>query len=259
MEIYGLDIVSIILTAAFVVFWGGFLLLFAIFYNKNPYVPRKYYTTIIFDKEGKKLRTCKAWRMSEGKVKWVRIGIKDFPSFKGVQKDEAVLETLNLKGELELIEDVPDKYEADNYTPKNIPITQKEAFIADVVSNINPEGRDMFEMKVRDALAKHSRLVDLNTSKATKEYISQARREAERVRSDDFIYKYGPIISLIVAGLFAYMILDGAIKAYQVTVGQQNAVMERGYSQIISQCGGVYVPQPVQNTTQQGGVKLPFL
>ena len=260
MEIYGLDVVAIILTAAFVVFWGAVLIGFALLYNINPYIPRRYYHVPIFDKEGKPVRNAKGWIITKDKVKWLRIGIKGFPSFKGVEKDIAIMETMNKDGEIEVIENVPDKYEAENYTPKNIPITQKEAFIGEAISSINEEGRAMFELKLRELLNKYSRLVDLNTSKATKEYISQARREAERVRSDDFIYKYGPIISLIVAGLFSYMILDGAIKAYQVTVSQQNAVMQNGYSQIISQCGGVYtpLPQPQQNTTQKNNA-IPFL
>jgi len=259
MEIYGLDVIMIILTAGFVVFWGAVLIAFALLYNKNPYIPRRYYPVLIFNREGIVVRRAKGWIVTEHKVKWLRIGIKGFPSYKGVEKDIAIMETMNKDGEIEVIENVPDKYEPENYTPKNIPITQKEAFISEAVGNINEDGRAMFELKLRELFSKYSRLVDLNTSKATKEYISQARREAERVRSDDFIYKYGPIISLIVAGLFAYMILDGAIKAYQVTVSQQNSVMENGYRQIISQCGGLFTPleQPKQNTTQKNAI--PFL
>jgi hypothetical protein len=45
-------------------------------------------------------------------------------------------------------------------------------------------------------------------------------------------------------------------------MGQQAAVMEHGYNQVIQQCGGVYHPMnAAQNTTQapaQAGFKLPF-
>jgi hypothetical protein len=262
MDLFGIDMVVVLLTAGFVTFWGVILLLFVIFYDINPYMPRKYYTVKLENKDGEPLRACKGWIVTKGKVKWFRIGLKGFPAFKGVEKDIAVLETINKKGEVEIIEDIPDKYEDTNYTPKNIPITQKEAFIRDVASNISEENRGVFELKLRETIAAYSRVVDLNTSKATKEYISQARREAERVKGDDFIYKYGPILSLIVACLFAYLIIDGSVKSYQTTMQQQNSVMENGYKQVITQCGGVYSPMnPVNTTTAppQSGVKIPFV
>ena len=260
---FGFDIVSVILVAGFITFWGVAILMFVLFYNKNPYMPRKYYKVRLFDREGKELGMKKGWIISEHKVKWFRIGLKGFPSFKGVEKDIAIMETMNAKGEIEIIEDVPDKYEPENYTPKNLPITQKDAFVNDILSVVSDEARDAFRMKINEAIAKHSRLVDLNTSRATKEYISQARREAERVKSDDFIYKYGPILALIVAGLFAYLIIDGSIKAYQTTMASQGALMENGYRQIVEQCGGVFKPiNPPKNDTQtkpNTGVQLPFL
>lgn len=263
MDFFGIDIVVVLLTAGFVTFWGVILLLFVIFYDMNPYMPRKYYTVKLENKEGEPVRACKGWIVTKGKVKWFRLGLRDFPSFKGVEKDIAVLETINKKGEVEIIEDIPDKYEETNYYPKNVPITQKEAFIQDVVSNIIEDNRAVFELKLRETMASYSRVSDLNTSKATKEYISQARREAERVKGDDFIYKYGPIISLIIACLFAYLIIDGSIKSYQTTMGQQSAVMENGYKQIVTQCGGVYQPLNPVNASQEKqkpqGVQIPFV
>ena len=262
MDFFGIDIVMVLLTAGFVTFWGVIFLLFVIFYDMNPYMPRKYYTVKLENKDGESVRTCKGWIVTKEKVKWFRIGLKGFPAFEGVEKDIAVLETINKKGEVEIIEDIPDKYEETNYTPKNIPITQKEAFIRDVAGNISEENRGVFELKLRETMSAYSRVADLNTSKATKEYISQARREAERVKGDDFIYKYGPILSLIVACLFAYLIIDGSVKSYQTTMQQQNSVMENGYKQVITQCGGVYSPLNPVNTTaapQQSGVKIPFV
>lgn len=261
MDLFGIDIIAVVLTAAFVSFWGAILFLFVVFYDKNPYMPRKYYVVKLEDKEGNPIRKVKGWVVTTDKVKWLRIGLKDFPSFKGVEKDIAILETMNKNGEIEIIEDVPDKYDAENYTPKNVPITQKDAFIKEICENINQEGRDMFEMKVRDALVKHSRLTDLNSSAATKEMLSQARREAERVKGDDFITKYGPTIVLICACLFAYLILDGAGKSYQAISAQQGQIMQHGYSQVIQQCGGVYHPlyEPTNSTPTQGGVAIPFI
>jgi len=263
MQLFGIDIVLVLLTAGFISVGGFFVIMFVMFYDINPYVPRKYYKVKVEDKDGNHLRDCKGWIVNKSKVKWFRVGFTEFPSFKGVMKDIAVLETINKKGEIEIIEDIPSKYEAENYTPKNIPLTQKEAFIRDISDNINEESRPMFEMKVREAMVKHSRVVDLNTSRATKEYISQARREAERSKNEDFIYKYGPILSLIIAGLFAYLILDSANKSFQATMAGQNAVMENGYRQVIQQCGGVYqsVTPPATNTTAppKTGVQIPFV
>ena len=282
MDFFGFDLVSIVLTAGFISFWGALLIGFVVFYGNNPYVPRRYYRVKLKNKDGAFLRFCKGWIASEKKVKWFRIGLRGFSSFKQVDKDIAVMETIDDEGIINIIENVPDKYEADNYTPETIPLTQVERFEKEVVNDVimplcvrsveeNGETKsyidqgvvEHYTLKVKESLNRNRRLVDLNTSKATKEYIAQARREAERSKGDDFIYKYGPIISLIVACLFAYLIIDGSVKSYQSTMGQQAAVMEHGYSQVIAQCGGIYAPiSPPKNETAapiKTGVQIPFI
>ena len=282
MDFFGFDLVSIVLTAAFVAFWGALLIGFVVFYGRNPYVPRRYYRVKLKNKDGAFLRFCKGWIASEKKVKWFRIGLRGFSSFKQVDKDIAVMETIDDEGIINLIENVPDKYEADNYTPETIPLTQVERFEKEVINDVitplcvrsveeNGEVKNYvdngavehYSLKIKESLNRNRRLVDLNTSKATKEYITQARREAERVSGDNFISKYGPIISLIIACLFAYLIIDGSVKSYQATMAQQAGVMEHGYQQVIQQCGGVYQPlNPVQNATAapvKTGVQIPFI
>lgn len=290
IEFAGLDLANILITAGFVTFFGVLAIGFVVFYDKNPYVPRKTYTTIIRDKEGHLRHRCKSWIVTNKKVRYLRIGIKNFPQFKGVEKDISILETLNRDEELGFIESVPDKYEPENYTPITIPITQKDAFIIaeqknkeelatailkgtdwmvpakdEAGNDIKVFNKDKLDellgqskLKTTENMVNNSRIVDLNTSKATKEYIAQARREAERVKSDDFIYKYGPIIALLVACVFSYLIIDGSVKAYQSTMGQQNSVMQYGYSQVIQQCGGVYHPIEVTaNTTAKPAASTP--
>lgn len=262
-DILGLDIMSIIFTALYIAFIGALLIGFFVFYDKNPYVPRKYYPVRIRNKDRVVIRDCKAWIITLNKVKWLRIGLSGLPSFKGIEMDIAILETVDAKGVLDIIEDVPGKYEAENYSPMYVPITQSDLFISEVVSIINQESRPAFESKLKEVIAKNSRVVDLNTSHATKQYIAQARREAERVKGDDFIVKYGPVISLIVACLFAYLIIDGSVKSYQTTMAQQASVMENGYKQVIQQCGGIYTPTiaPKNETPAPAntGVKIPFI
>jgi hypothetical protein len=282
MDFFGLDLAGILFTAAFVSFWGAILVGFFVFYDKNPYVPRRYYRVKLKNKDGSFLRFCKGWIVNVKKVKWFRVQLRGAISFKGVEKDIAIMETMDDEGIINIIENVPDKYEADNYTPETIPLTQVERFEKEVVNDVimplcmrsveeNGEVKNYvdtgvvehYSLKVKESLNRNRRLVDLNTSKATKEYISQARREAERVKGDDFIYKYGPILSLIIACLFAYLIIDGSVKSYQTTMAQQAAVMEHGYSQVISQCGGVYAPiNPPNNATAapvKTGVQIPFI
>ena len=282
MDFFGFDLVSILLTAGFISFWGGLLIFFVVFYGNNPYVPRRYYRVKLKNKDGAFLRFCKGWIVSEKKVKWFRVGLRGFSSFKQVDKDIAIMETIDDEGIINIIENVPDKYEADNYTPETIPLTQVERFEKEVINDVimplcvrsveeNGETKNYidqgivehYSLKVKESLNRNRRLVDLNTSKATKEYIAQARREAERAKGDDFIYKYGPIISLIVACLFAYLIIDGSVKSYQATMAQQAGVMEHGYQQVIEQCGGVYQPiNPVKNETAapvKTGVQIPFI
>jgi hypothetical protein len=260
MEIFGFDIILMVLSFAFVMFWGTIFIGFVFLWDKNPYVPRKYYDVEVFNKENVPLFKCKAWQVTTNHVKYLRIMLKGFPKFSAVEKDISILETINKKGIIEIIEDVPDLKTESNYSPKNIPITQKESFITEILENVEEASRPAFEMKIRDAIARNSRVVDLNTSKATKEYIAQARREAERVRGDDFMYKYGPTIILIMAGLFAFLILDGAQKSWQATSMQQAGIMENGYKQIVSQCGGVYEPiiKPKNESEAKPG-PIPFV
>lgn len=263
MDFFGIDILVVLLTTAFVVFWGSIFVAFVVFYDKNPYIPRKYKTVIIENKEGVKLRTLKGWKVTLDKVPHFRVGLKELPRIVGIHLDISVMETEDENGVITLIESVPDKEDAANFIPKRVPITQKEKFIADIINKVTPDGRSAFEVAVREAINKHSRLFDLNTSNSTKEYIHQARREAERTKGDDFITRYGPTLILIGACLFAYLILDGSTKAYKEVMAQQNAVMSNGYAQIVSQCGGTFVPlNPSGNSTQEqpkpGQVQLPF-
>jgi len=230
------------------VFWGSIFVGFVFFWGKNPYVPRKYYSVIIEDKEGNKLRGLKGWIKKTKGVPMFRVGLKELPKVTGIEKDISILETINKDGEIVLIESVPGKEDAENFIPKNVPITQKDQFVRELLENVDEGSRPVFEMKIREAMARNSRLVDLNTSAATKSYISQARREAERDTSDNIITKYGPILALMMACLFSYLIIDGSVKAYKVSMEMQNAVMNNGYAQIIAQCGGVF--QPLYNQTQ---------
>jgi hypothetical protein len=263
MQMFGLDITTILITAGFIGFWGVMLLGFFWFYSKNPYIPRKYYKVKLVNKNHQFLRYCKGWCVTTRHVPYFRIGLRDFPSFKAVEKDVAIMEGMDDEGIITVVEDVPDKYVVTNYTLKDIPITQKDELIRELCENIEESSRPTFALKVKDLLNKHSREVDLNTSKATKEYINQARREAERVKGDDFISKYGPILALVLACLFAYLILDGSVKAYQSAMGQSNAVMENGYRQIIASCGGNFQSYNVMtNTTAPApkqGVQIPFI
>lgn len=262
MDLFGIDIINVILTTAFVCFWGAILIGFIIYWDKNPYAPRKYHKVRLKNKDGHFLRWCKGWIVKTKKVKYFRVGLKDFPEFKGVELDISVMETMDEEGVINLIEGVPGRSEPNNYVPENVPITQKEAFIKEITSNIAEDSREAFEVKVRTALNNFSRLTDLNTSKATKEYLAQARRESERAANDDFIKKYETIIITIMVCLFAYLIMDSATKQYAATMAGQNAVMEHGYSQVIQQCGGVYHElYPPQNNTQpqQQGVSIPFI
>ena len=263
MDIFGIDILVVFLTLCFIVFWGSIFVGFVFYWNKNPYVPRKYFNVIIEDREGNKLRALKGWIMKVKGIPYFRVGLKELPTMiKGIEKDISIIETINKNGEIVLIESVPGKDDAENYTPKNIPITQKEKFIEEIAENISDESRETFKLKVRELIAKHSRLVDLNASQARKNYIQEARKEAERDSSDNIITKYGPILALMMACLFSYLIIDSSIKAYKVSMEQQNAVMMNGYAQIISQCGGLYqplyAPQNTTEPTKQASNMLPF-
>lgn len=287
MEMYGLDITAIIITAGFVVFWGVILLAFVLYKDRISWLPRKYYKIRLENKDGFFLRYIKGWAIKANNVPYLRLGLRGFPSFNGVEKDISLLSSIDSEGVLTFTEEVPDRFVPTNYSIKEVPLTQKDRFINEERENIVrtignvlmfgitrdengnpiPDNAKLAEivenatLKTRETLSKNSRIEDMNTSRATKEYIAQARREAERVKGDDFIYKYGPIIALIIAALFAYLIIDGSIKAYQNTMAQTNGVMQNGYSQLITQCGGIYKPAEPENktATAPGKVAIPFV
>lgn len=288
MLLFGIDIGSVLVTAGFVVFWGGLFISFIFFYNINPYVPRKYYKVKITNKDGMFIRNTKAWKIKDKKVDYLRLGCPGNFGFAGVNMDAAMLKTVNAQGECEFTELVPGNNDPTNYIPKVIPLTQLESFITQekentewaVVNAINSgikknqagdyyvdEARvkeiiETANLKTKDTLTKNSRIQDLNQSATVRARIDVVRNQDERKKGgEDFIGKYGPILALIVAGLFAYLILDGAVKSYQTTMEQQNAVMENGYSQVIQQCGGVYhsITQPTNTTTKSGSVSIPGL
>lgn len=77
MDFFGLDLANILFTAAFVAFWGGLLVGFFVFYDKNPYVPiRRYYRVKLKNKDGSFLRFCKGWIVTINKVKWFRVQLR---------------------------------------------------------------------------------------------------------------------------------------------------------------------------------------
>jgi hypothetical protein len=213
--------------------------------------------------------------MKDKKVDYFRVQLKEFPNFKGVHLDASVVEAMNTQGELEIIEVVPDLYEATNYRPKNVPLTQKERFVEDLMEDVikplclveykdgeetkqgyNQHALDFYVLKAKEVLNKNSRIEDLNRSAAVRARIDTVRNQDERKKGgEDFVSKYMPIILIIVAGLFSYLIMDGANKSFQTTMASQNAVMEHGYSQVIQQCGGVYHEiSPPKNETKTPGV-----
>lgn len=281
MDLFGMDLAQILLTIANFAFWGAIIIGFVVFADKNPYLPRKYYKVKLENKDGKELRDCKAWKIKKKKVDYFKISLRAFPGFKDVDMDISVMESLNSKGEMVLIESVPDLYDASNYRPKEVPLTQRDRFISDVVTDVltplcivnykdgeetkqgvNRNILDLYTLKVKEALNKNSRIEDLNRSAAVRERINKVRQEEERTGGGDWVAKYAPMIIMIFVCLFAYLILDNLGKLFQSTMAQQNAVMEHGYSQVIQQCGGVYHPMYANasnTTTPQGGVNIPFI
>lgn len=282
MELFGIDIFAIII-------FGGILLFeililgFVIIFRKNiPYLPRTYYDVKIYSKEGELEKKTKAWKVTTNKTPYLRIvlkGITSWPPFNGIEKDIATLQGLNEDGVLELVEDVPDLIEETNYQLRKPPLTQRERAEQEIYqevilpacaveykeneeikTGVDKQKADVLMARVQRIFASNSRLSDLNVSAARKSYILQARRELERDKNENLILKYGPMIVLILAALFSYLMIDSAGKSYQVTTDKAIQVQQNGFAQIIEQCHGVYKPPAPQNQTDQGsGVKLPFL
>lgn len=282
MELFGIDIVAILVFAGILLF-EILILAFIVIFRKNiPYLPRTYYDVKIYSKEGELEKTTKAWKVTTNKIPYLRIclkGLTAWPPFNGIEKDIATLQGLNEDGVLELVEDVPGLIEETNYQLRKPPLTQRERAEQEIYqevilpacaveykendevkTGVDRQKADVLMSRVQRIFSSNSRLSDLNVSAARKSYLVQARREFERAKDENLILKYGPMIVLILAALFSYLMIDSAGKSYQITTDKAIQVQQNGFAQIIEQCHGVYKPPTTQNqTNQEGGIKLPFL
>ena len=254
------DVMFIVLQVAWFAVFGGLLAAFVMFYGKNPYVPRKYYMVDLKNKDGKKIRECKGWLTKDGGIEKFRVQLYGFPKFKGVFLDRAISKTIDSDGRIGLIEAVPDVFHESNYVPEHIPLTQQEEFIAEAVALVNPEARDIFSLKMRELLMKHSRMIDLDDSRWLAAAKDQQRREAERVKGNDWLNNLLPVVALILAMLFCYLMIDSTMKATTSHSDRMAAVTENGYRAVVESCGGTYHPLVVKNdTNKSSGFQIPFV
>lgn len=247
------------------VFWfalfAGVIAAFIIFFNKNPYVPRKYYVVDLKDKDGKKIRQCKGWLLKDKGVEYFRVQLYGLFKLKAVNLDRAVSKTIDKEGRIALIELVPDVFHESNYIPENVPLTQREEFLKEITELATPEARDIFRLKVGELLQKHSRMVDLDDSRWLSASRDQQRRESDRVKGNDWLNALLPIVALILAMLFCYLMIDSTMKATTAHSDRMAAVTENGYRAVVESCGGTYHPLITQNSsnTTSGGFKIPFV
>ena len=274
------DIIAYVLTILWIAMWGGFLVGFVYFRSYNPYWPRKYYDVAIKDSEKKLRKRTKGWYCKEGKVEYFRVvmtGIRG--SFKGVNFDRSWGKCIDDSGEISIIEQVPNKYDAGNYAPEFPPLTQREKFEKEVADNVltplctveykdgeetktgvDKNAFEIARLRIKEILNANSRMIDSEESGWLKENIATARRQRERGAGDDWIQKYGPMVIMIAAIVFCYLMIDGSLKSFQSAMDKTLALNENIAKQMVESRGGTYTPimLPQANTSSSNNI-IPFV
>ena len=241
------DISGLLLTMAMWTVGGIALAAFILFKDKIPILPRKYFNVVIYKMEGdKNPRNTKGWFINDGGVSKFRVLLRGFQGmWAGVNLDRAMIKTANDDGTLELIENLPGVTDPSNYLPMNPIITQKDAFIADLLDSVDDASKPIFELKIKDAFNKHARVTDLNESRWVSDNIAIKRAQRNRVSGDAWLEKFLPFIALIAIGFFMYLSYDSLSKSFGQAVGGYEAVTAYHTQQIVDACGGKFIPQNI--------------
>jgi len=260
-----IDVLGLILQIAIFTVVGLILGVLALFQSKIPIIPRKYWKVEIYsskdaktpkDENGK----MKGWMVSENGVQKFRVLCRGIMgSWRGVQLDRSVLKTINDDGVLELIEVVPDVFEPSNYEPKNPIITQRDKFITELLLEIDPESRGIFELKLKDLMFKHSRTSDLNESRWISDNLAAKRSQRNRVASDMLLEKLFPFIVLIAIGFFMYLSYDSLGKSFDRAVSGYQTITNYQTEQIVQACGGKFVQMNMTEAPKPTGTIIPFV
>jgi hypothetical protein len=256
-----IDVIGLILQIAIFTVVGLILGILALFQSKIPIMPRKYWKVEIYKNRDDKLPKeqngkMKGWMVSEGGVQKFRVLCRGISgSWRGVQLDRSVLKTINDDGVLELVEVVPDVFEPSNYEPKNPIITQKTRFVNELLAEIDPESRGVFELKLKDLMSKHSRTSDLNESRWISDNLAAKRAQRNRVAGDMILEKLIPFIVLIAIGFFMYLSYDSLGKSFNNAVVGYQTITNYQTEQIVQACGGKFVQM---NTTQPAKPSSPI-
>jgi hypothetical protein len=257
-----IDVVGLILTIAMWVVLGTVLAVFLLFKDKLPFLPRKYFKVEIFKSEDdKEPQKTKGWFINQGGVQKFRVLLRGITgTWAGVNLDRSFIKTMNDDGILELIEVTPGVIDASNYLPKNIILTQKDGFIKEILMNVNDDSKEMFEMKIRDAFHKFSRVTDLNESRWLSDNIAIKRAQRNRVSGDAWIEKFLPFIALIAIGFFMYLAYDSLGKSFNNAVTSYGTITAYHTNQIVQACGGTFVPMETKNETKPASTNpIPFM
>ena len=257
-----IDVGGLIVTMALWVVGGLMLGAFVLFQSKIPIIPRKYFKVEIHKNDNDpNPKLTKGWFINDGGVQKFRVLLAGLSgSWAGVNLDRAMIKTSNADGTLELIENVPGIRDPANYRPKNPIITQKDAFVLEILNAVDPESRPSFEMKIRDAFNKHSRVTDLNESRWVSDNIAMKRAQRNRVAGDAWLEKAWPFIALIAIAFCMYLSYDSLSKSFQTAVSGYASVTAYHTQQIVDACGGKFIPQNVTPAQPKpSGNLIPFV
>ena len=242
-----IDIGGLIVTMALWVVGGLLLGAFVLFQSKIPIIPRKYFKVEIYKTDlDTTPQLTKGWFINDGGVQKFRVLLRGLSgSWAGVNLDRAMIKTSNADGTLELIANIPGVTSASNYRPKNPVITQKDAFVSEILAAVDESGRPTLEMKIRDAFNKHSRVTDLNESRWLSDEVALKRAARNRVAGDAWLEKAWPFIALIAIAFCMYLSYDSLSKSFQTAVSGYASVTSYYTQQVVDSCGGKFISQNV--------------
>lgn len=290
----------IIIQVAQFAFIGCFIGGIILFRYRIPILNRPKYKVIIKEllPDGRKrtIQQTDGWEIKSKGIEYFWVQTKGALSFwRGIKFDRDYLKTIDEHKEVSLICSIPESKEPTDYYPENVPLTQKERFIEDERKNmeslllntlndingllmketdekgnehvvVNPakvkEKIEMAELKTKQNLHKHSRIVDLDSSKWLEDKSDQQAAQKNRASGDNLIEKLFPYLALILIGFFAFLAYDSISKNWIASAEKYEQVTNLHTQMIVQACGGHFVGTNVTQTTQQnsgGGLAIPFI
>lgn len=247
-----------------VVIWGIFAGVFGVlgylFFKYTPYFQRTKRKVVIFNTSGQHKKTTVGWLFNKDGVEYFRVLMSGFPAFRGINLDRSFVKTADQDGTVELVELTPDLHSPENYQPKNVPITQKDAFVQELLTVFpEEEQRNTMRIFVENLMQKYSRVIDLSESRWLSENLAAKKAQEIRARGDLFWREVLPYLALVVVGIFTYLVYQSLSESFTKATENFAVISAEHTKQIVEACGGTYNNTTVSEIMKPQNFKIPII